>query len=233
MCVALMLLLTIPFIFNSGDEGGGLNMESIVEPTIEPTVELITAQELLQYIRDNDVGVTEDDFNGIDVDEFIECWQITRYSYGNLRYRLDNYESSRESYMTGKLMVRELISVDSTQDEYDAFIETFFEKLNIAYETVGVDNNGLYYYNVYPNPDKRDAFNRYNLYIGKTMEFHQHDIRGTNLYLPGGSWGAYWEMNICYNRDNKFFLAVLGSDSEDISDGRNVFYEIHKLFTET
>lgn len=205
----------------------------------EPAIELLTSEELLQIIRDNDTGVTEDDFEGIDIDDFIAFCRFQAPSkledtrLHNLRPHLDRYLNhlEMELYDTSQYLALEKMRVDSTDEEYETFIEAYFKALDMEYEALGISSRDeLDVYHVYADGEIRDFNNRYYLYIGRTMDIRRYKIEGDGpflLYKKSGFFEITESMNIYYNKDYKFFLCTTGPNS-----GPDVYYKIIKTFAE-
>lgn len=234
-----LLLFCMAFILCSCDRCGSPKQEPAtinMGQERESTMELITSQELLQIIRDNDTGITEDDFEGIDIDDFIAFCRFPTPSKRedtrllNLRPHLDRYLNHLEMklYDTSQFLALELVRVNSTDEEYEAFIEAFFRALDMEYVDLGITRDGLDSYVVYGD-NNRDSSNGYYLYIGRTVDIRKYKIEGEGpfaLHLGGGFFETTVFMDIFCDKESKFFLCMDGPSGGDFH------YVILKTFTE-
>ncbi|MCL2634143.1 MAG: hypothetical protein FWD34_06470 [Oscillospiraceae bacterium] len=190
--------------------------------------ELITAEELLQYIEDNDVGLTEEDFEGVNIDDFIVHWHINNENLSKfiLKNILESYRDYIQNKQNFEFVAKELISINSTDEEFDAFIILYFK-------AIGKESNHLGKYKtsvpieVYEILDEDD---RYVVWIGKTEIIEQFQIKetafGLEIFIPEGMDNSFGSNHMfCYNKDNKFFLIINPYDDYD--------YELALLFTQT
>lgn len=179
---------------------------------------LATGQELLEYIKDNDIGLTEKDFEGIDIDDFIKHCYITSERLGrfNLKTLVKSYKDYNYHEQRAGIMAKEIISVDSTDEEYQAFVEAYLKELNKETLFIGTNNSMLL--DVY-TVIAEDA--RYRISIGKTKNMGKYDIRNDGLYgnchlhIPEGDMTMI--TMYCYSADNKFFLVVSADKNDDFS----------------
>jgi len=232
ICIGIAVMLC------SCEEGYNASSQ-ISKQESEIAMKLITREEFIQFIRDNETGVSEEDFKNIDIDEFIKYWKFTSPSEGEdaklleLGDSLEWYkdileirELQKKSDKLSMLMAVEKVSVDSTDEEYEAFIKAYFGALEMEQEISEPSRSGLDTYVI----DINDG--TYYLYIGKTKDIEKYNIKydkireWLEILIPAGQ-GASWNLSFCYSGDNKFFLSILAKDNNDSK------YELYELFTKT
>ncbi len=179
---------------------------------VEVTPQLLTE---LYGVTDEDVrgGTLQDviEHNGLDI---VDLTGHVLYMENELRnYYADMKESLIEPYRP-----YEIDSVESTEEEYDAFMEDFLGRLDGEWEERESDQNYLRYY---VNTENGDDF-----YIGKTT-----DLENMNLEPPADEDGYYaialdahmegmvFGMDFFYSPDKKFIMVnLLGGGVEDATD---------------
>jgi len=177
-------------------------------------------------MKENDTGLTEEDFAGIDIDGFIRHWSLTSETFtrSNLKKFLENYREYIFREGRAEIMAKEIKSVGSTNGEYEAFVEAFLNAVDGDIHSSGAAD-GLDVYNI----DKADE--RYQIRIGRTEKIDQYDIRNTGfyetyeIYLPSGD--MQMRAAFCYSSDGKFFLVVIPYGSGDDFE-----HELYELFTQ-
>jgi hypothetical protein len=193
----------------------------------DTTMKLATKQELLQYIKDNEVGLTEEDFDGVDIDGFIEHYQFTTEEFArfNLKVLLEDYKTDKVYEQKAEIMAKEIKSVDSTDEEYQAFVEAYLKAVGKEYYFIGADKRFLL--DVYGI--KTEKIN-YCICIGKTKNMDKYDISSGDsygaleIYLPDGD--MVMCVTYCYSNDGKFFLFVSPEGDDDF------IHELSLIFTE-
>ncbi|MCL2634142.1 MAG: hypothetical protein FWD34_06465 [Oscillospiraceae bacterium] len=197
--------------------------------TTEP--ELITAEELLQYIRDNDVGLTEEDLEGVNIDDFIQRYEYTHESIANGRVSLDVmlnvYKKRIYNEKLSEIYAKEIISIDSTDEEFDIFIKKYLEIIGEEYVHSAIYQRMNYYSFVLEEGD-------YNMYIGRTKFINEYDIKNSGLFgeseIYFSSSDMQWRSEFCYSADNKFFFIISTRTGNCSQDYKN---ELALLFTQT
>lgn len=224
------LVLTAALLFSCVENGG--NGSSGVNQTIDGAANegnersLVTKKELLQYILDNDVGITESDFEGIDIDDFIKLYSMTDrvMRMRNLKTMIEEYPWRKAFEDNLEIMAKEIVNVDSTDKEYKAFVDAFIKAVGEEFYFLGSFSDGLDGYNIVMENE------RHSIYIGKTKNIDQYDIKGgrngvLEISLPSGD--MYMTTNFCYSRDNKFFMFIAAGNIP-----REFEYELYRIFTE-
>jgi len=200
-------------------------------------VEILTREIFLQYIRENDVGVTEEDFADVDIDDFLEqrAWSTTTdLSRFRIDTALENYRRYLENLPNlqreDRIFAREIRSVESTDEEFEAFVQAYFAEIGKEPAFVG-SGLGIYRYDIMYGDSGNLFMERYILEIGRTMDFVHHTITINNYrgFLQmdrtyGGSGTLDW---FVYSGDDKFFLISSGgSDPDFLHRLREVFTKI-------
>ena len=234
-----LFLIIVVLLFSLSACGNNLNEEELpppeekILPEITEQVEdvmserLITADELLEYIQTHDVGLSSDDFNGIDIDDFISYWSFRPSSIDLL------WEKSLESYLEHLVfderavyMATEKFSVESTDEEYKKFIEEFFNEINK--EVVSSNKaHGFYWYDI--NNDGKQM----TLYITQTKGIDNLvflDLQSTypellEVFVADGPDGAGTSGNLCYSKNKKYMMLANLYD-EKLFEYVKVFCEI-------
>jgi len=124
------------------------------------------------------------------------------------------------------LMAREIRTVDGTDEEYNDFVEAYFQNAGIDPEHISFAY-GLDRY------DFVTEHNHYYLFIGRTENISQYDISfhpdkssPCLLSIPTGS-DEGLALPYCYSDDCKYFLSVMSNVNDSFA------YELSQIFTTT
>ena len=188
----------------------------------------VTKEEFLQYINENDVGVKESDFEGVDIDDYIKESLFTADSLRRFSPKgmLDSYKREQDLKRQNAIMAQEILCVDSTDEEFDAFLQAFFEALAIQ-PTFLNTKNGASHYLITRNDE------RYYLYIGQTKNLQEStlDNKGyegrLRILFPEGEMSV--ALPFCYDKNTQFFLAAMMGTLEDVE----YFERISEIFVQT
>jgi hypothetical protein len=192
----------------------------------ETFMQLVTKDELLQYIRDNDVGLTIEDLDNIDIEDFIVEFSITvdHFVLMNWKTVLEDYLMIKDFQRELGIMAREIKNVESSDEELEAFIRVYFNTIGEEVNELGV-NQGLNGYSIITKNGS------YMLRIGLTKNIGQFDIRDSGfygtyeIYLPSGDMAL--RLPFCYSADGKFFLIVVAERNDEYS------HWLSEMFTKT
>jgi len=176
----------------------------------------LTAGELMQYINENDIGLTEDDFLLVDIEDFINSrgWTQDDFRFYNIGAALVAYKQRKRIMQLTEAMAREVKRVDSTDEEYDSFLQTYFKEVGKEYRLTG-SAGGLDMYSIVSDDI------RYFLYFGKTKNMDSYNVRVEEkdgicrICLPVS--GMILEKPFCYSHDDKFFIFVETGKNDDFS----------------
>jgi len=182
---------------------------------------LVTKEELFEYIQTHDVGLAIEDFDGIDVDDFITTMHFTPSNIEMLWVRsLEMYKNRKKIDERIDYFAKEKVYMESTDEEYEVFVNVFFQAINMGVSHSYYDDlSGFYCY----MSDSRDY-----LYIAKTKDFNKLTItndpnRHPELlvaYIPHGD--AELSGNLCYSKNKKFILLATPYD--------DLLFEYVKIF---
>ena len=200
---------------NSGAQGEGQMSDT----------NYITKEKFLEYIATQNVGITLDDLEGIDIDDFIVYSNFTEESVKILyldkaleRYLRDLKYRKLEPYMA-----IELTSADSTDEEFQKYKEKYFNIIGMAYEHEFVDEYGIDNYR-FQIDDKKHTIG-----LGKTQNLGDCKIDKNNKgfycveYIQDQS-GLVLSVPIYYSKNAKYFiLADMYNEAE---------YELISIFCE-
>ena len=167
-------------------------------------------------------GVTDDDVRGGTLQDFIEHNEYNMVDLTDhvlyMENELRDYYADMKETLIAPYRPYEIESVESTEEEYDAFMEDFLGRLDGEWEERESGQNYLRYY---VNTENGDDF-----YIGKTI-----DLENMNLEHPADEDGYYgialdahmegmvFGMDFFYSPDKKFIMVnLLGAGEEDSTD---------------
>ena len=167
-------------------------------------------------------GITDEDVRGGTLQDLIEHNEYNMVDLTDHVLYMDNelrdfYADTKESFIA-PYRPYEIESVESTEEEYDAFMEDFLGRLEGKWEERESGQNYLRYY---VNTENGDDF-----YIGKTT-----DLENMSLERPADEGGYYgialdahmegmvYGSDFFYSPDKKFFMVtLLGEGEEDSTD---------------
>lgn len=134
---------------------------------VMPNGDRLTKEEFLSYIEKNNTGLSVDDFTGIDIDDFLDYTRFTVKSIetSNIKNMFESYKRKLKDREFDPYRAKEIISVKSSDKEYDSFKKAFFDLLDAQIEYVGKNQ---YLTDIY-----RLTFNDrvIGLKIGRTQDF--------------------------------------------------------------
>ena len=167
-------------------------------------------------------GITDEDVRGGTLQDLIEHNEYNMVDLTDHVLYMDNelrdfYADTKEEFIA-PYRPYEIESVESTEEEYDAFMEDFLSRLEGEWEERESGQNYLRYY---VNTENGDDF-----YIGKTA-----DLENMSLERPADEDGYYgialdahmegmvYSSDFFYSPDKKFFMvSLLGAGEEDSTD---------------
>ena len=167
-------------------------------------------------------GITDEDVRGGTLQDLIEHNEYNMVDLTDHVLYMDNelrdfYADTKEEFIA-PYRPYEIESVESTEEEYEAYMEDFLGRLEGAWEERESDQNCLRYY---VNTENGDDF-----YIGKTT-----DLENMSLERPADEDGYYgialdahmegmvYSSDFFYSPDKKFFMVtLLGAGEEDSTD---------------
>lgn len=179
---------------------------------VEVTSQLLTE---LYGVTDEDVriGTLEDYIKAEDLD-IVDITEHVFYVEDELR---DYYADIKEPLLA-EHRPYEIESVESTEDEYDAFMADFLGRLEGDWQEYDSDQNNLRYY---VNTENGDDF-----YIGKTTDLENMSLEPPRdedgyygIALDAHMEGMVYGCDFFYSPDKNFFMVnSLGAGVEDSTD---------------
>jgi uncharacterized protein YcfL len=247
--LVLLMMLSLVMVSCKGEENNQLEIflshlknTQIVEASLKSAInqtismednvveyDFLTKEELLNFIEENQtseiVGITSKDLAGIDVEDFIRTCFITEDSVAgmDLKFFLHNYILVIRKNDMEPFSAKELINVESSPEEFEAFKDTYFENLNITYEFLYVDEYGIENYN-FIMPDKT-----YEVLIGQTTLLSKNIVS----LDPDGTYYVVYEDDpslfypIKYSKNSKYFILCYMYDDNEYNFIKT-FYEIEE-----
>lgn len=166
----------------------------------------MSKEEFIEYIETHDVDITVDDLSNIDVDDFLCFLGYTSgmvfsedYSFKlAIRFYLNNLEHR----VFEPFMAKEIISVPSTDIEYEDFKGVFLGSIDKPYEFRYTDDFGLDTYNIVIEQKN------YQIKIGQTQNLDKCHLEKTH----DGFYGVYYKGDpgvtqpIIYSKNHKYFI---------------------------
>ena len=194
--------------------------------------ELITKEAFIEYIQTHDVGLSVEDFEGIDIEDFIAFWQFTPSDIGEYLWQesLEVYKRDLELKEKAKCLAITKISVESTDEEYKKFIKDFFIAIGKKDTDLSQSRQlGFYCYDV-----MADGGGKVYIYITQTKYIDELNIsRNPNrrpelleVFIPDGPDGAGTSGNLCYSKNKKYMMLVSPVDDE-LFEYAKIFCEIY------
>ena len=229
--IGRLLMLLIVFLAAAVMPGCAVNDKEQME------IQLITKEELLKFIKENQdsetVDITVDDLEGVDIDGFVARWHFTKDNIAGLflKTKLDTYLLEIEAKGQPTYIAQELVSVNSTDAEYREFKEKFIASVDNYFDHKGKVKSYLDRYHVYYNDLDGEEIWDY-LYIGQTKYLDQFDTMKQGdpdndscyyeILLPVDSEGLTYVQGFYYNKNKKYFM---------VSDQYDPFFDMIKIFT--
>ena len=213
---------------NISDVQGENTME---ENTMEEI--LLTKDEFIRLIEEYDVGVTIKDFEGVDVEEFIAYYFITKgvfddFISGNagLKQTLEDYINNTQRREEDKqkipYLVRKLEYIDSTDEEYNQFIERYFEMLQMDAQFKGTDVSVIDVYKVAYNDEYQEIDFSF-CQTSKSKELPILLVNNKNYMIDvfTGAETTYFA-DIFYSKSAKYLMYLGGNAKYDFDEYINI-----------
>lgn len=227
--IVLVLIVALLIFYAVSDGSGDLINEEDTGMT------LVTRDEFIEYLEEN--GLTEA-FDDIDLDFYIKEYSIISDMFEDEIYRPENflqfYTKDKAHQQRFEIMAKEIVNVESTDEEYGAFVDAFIEAVGEEFYFLGTYEDdyfrGLNGYTIVMGNE------RHGIYIGRTKNIDEYKIEPDRTHgerygvlqisLPFGD--MYMTTNYCYSYDNKFLLIQVptGNLSKEFE------YELNQTFTE-
>ena len=182
----------------------------------EMEIQLLTVEEFIKCIEENQhleaVDITVDDLEGIDIEGFIEYGHFTKDSFGRryLRNALESYLVHVEDEKLLEYLAHELVSVDSTDEEYEKFKQKFIPAIDGKIISSGKYKDLIDWYRVIFKDSDGKERTEY-MWIGQTKyldKFVTSRSESSGVYyiqIPMDSSGFGYEGSFHYNKNKKFF----------------------------
>ena len=189
--------------------------------------QLLTKDEFIKYIEENQdsdtVDITIADLESIDINDFISHYQYTKDNIDLffLKYALERYMKHVSIRKLEPYMAKEIISVDSSVEEYTAFKEAYLKKIDLLYEFLFIDDYDIDNYDMVIEGRSR------RIQIGQTKNLEKCLLIKNNndvycvTYKVDAS-GLQRFTPIIYSSDFKYFILANMHDENE--------YEIIKTF---
>ena len=202
---------------NEGEEAITVNDDNAEE---EQEIVLMTKEEFLIFIEENQdletVDITVDDLVGIDIDDFIAHWHLTKDVVDTtfLKNALEWYLRDIENQTLIAYLATELVSVDSTDEEYKAFLGKFISSIDgMIIWSGGEDLVGWYRVTfeaeTYAHPEGEEKTEYMWILQTKNLSDFGTRLSDSGTYLiqiPWDSSGLGYEAGFFYNKNQKFFF---------------------------
>ena len=175
----------------------------------------MTKEEFAQMLNERDISLTLDDFEGIDIEDFIQEGIITvgladapdSEIQQYLETALESYKRNAELKEKANYMAREIISIESTDEEYAMFLEEFFAAID---KELPIPFNKQSGFDLFRIEEEKVI----DLYIAQTMYIQEMDIYNNpnrheellEVFISSDSGSVGISGNFCYNKTKKFMM---------------------------
>jgi hypothetical protein len=185
-------------------------------------VDYMTKEEFIEFVSLRNLNVTVEDFSDIDLDDFIHEQFMTKGLFDvedvekfDFKDSLKWYKKKLEHKKLEPYMAKEIICVDSTDEEYGFFKEEYFRTIDSSYQVslLHVDEYGLDNYSIFTGEKS------HRIQIGQTQNLEKCYTTKNNAefycvtYIIDAS-GLQVSIPIIYNKNSKYF--ILANDSDEI-----------------
>ncbi|MBQ8596251.1 MAG: hypothetical protein IJ409_00540, partial [Lachnospiraceae bacterium] len=161
-------------------------------------------------------GVTDDDVRGGTLQDVIDVQGLDMFDVTGLfrmSSELEAFYASTKEEQVAPFRPKQIEEAESTQEEYDAFVEAYIRGLESGWEEVESDQDYLRYF-------RNKELNRY-FYIGrstdlKNMSLMEPSVQGETygIMLDAHMEGMTFGMNFVYSKDKKFVLLYDWNDPD-------------------
>ena len=195
---------------------------------------LLTKEEFIQLIKENNVGVTIIDFEGVSIDDFILYYRITKEvseQFVSGEFTLSQIVQSfkknapriKQEMQRAPYLVRELVYVESTDEEYLAFIDRYFDALQLEAEFIQKHENGVLMYRVYEdrgftNFEFCQTAKSRDLPLSKGVNDREENYK---IELQAGDMSHY--LNIYYSKSGKYLMYADGRSDYSYEEWLNLY----------
>ena len=209
--IVIVIVIVISILLSACTAAGEETMPSIDDKEKEEIeVVFITKEEFIDYIENNDVGVTMEDFEGIDIDDFIKRWNISNdnISNYNLVFALENHLRNLEIERVAAYQAREIVSVNSTDKEFNEFLDRFISAIDGKAVWSG-DLSFVSWYTMSFTESDGEERTEY-MWVGQTKNLSKFKTRLSDsgsylIQIQLDSDGFGYEGGLFYNKNQKYF----------------------------
>ena len=169
---------------------------------------LVTKDELLEFIEINDIGLSKDDFADIDVNEFIDYAWLSKDNLGrvNIKNNLEIYKSTLRGRAFDPYKAKEVFSVCSSDEEYELFKNTFINKIGTDMQYIGHTRENIEMFYI-----KIDG-KRVRIHLGKTRNMDNYEVTATSdgslCITERDSGDTHRNSPFCYSKNKKYFMIL-------------------------
>lgn len=161
-------------------------------------------------------GVTDADVRGGTLQDVIDVMELDIKKVTDLFYidsALNGYYASIKEDEIEPYRAKELVSVESTQEEYDEFIEKYLDALGLDLSAERESDQD--YFRMFYDSDTNQYF-----YIARTVDMDKYPVMGKNydgyymMEMDAHMEGMYYGADFVYNADKKYIL-IFGYNDPD------------------
>lgn len=194
-------------------------------------INYMTKEEFEEFISKRNINVAIEDFEGIDIDHFIhdqlivkELFDVEDVSKFDFKASLERYMQKLEHKSLAIYMAKDILSINSTDEEYKNFKEAFLKKIDLTNQILSTDEYDIDNYNIYIEGKK------HRILIGQTQNLEKCMLTKNNdgFYCVTYIWdtsGLQLSMPIFYSKNSKYFILANMHDDKE--------YQLIKTFCET
>jgi hypothetical protein len=204
------------------------NDSSVSQKEVAMMEPLLSREEFIEFINENqhldNVNITEDDLEGIDIEDFIKSSSMNKDSikrYG-LMQAIERYQEELKWRILEPFVAYDLKSVESTDEEFIKFKKRFFEEVDIRSEYLLTDDFMIDRFYIYYKGRNQSVL------IGQTKNLEKANITKQDnvycvTYILDASGYTHWAP-IQYSKNSKYF--ILKIEYNDFE------YQLLKIFCE-
>ena len=226
-------MLFIMLLLTTACQNTNVPTETNIQGEEQMEEKLLTKEEFIQLIKENDVDVTVQSFDGVDMDEFIAYYYISKEVFDefisggfNLRRNLEGYIENaplrEEKKRMDPYLVRELKYIESTDNEYKEFIDKYFEALQVNAEKYKEENGvEIYELNIEGNGTTYFRFCRTSK--SKKLELSKGEKDDEENYMIiqySGDMNYY--LDIYYSKSGKYLMYFDGNAGYSFEERLNI-----------
>jgi len=211
--------------------------KAIVQGEEEMERILLTKEEFIKLIGEKEYGVSLQDFDTVDICDFIFKYKITQEYMEELilvdssltltrllEWYIEDMPNWEKKKQMAPYLVRELKYVDSTDEEYEDFIDSYFKELQLNSGDMIIVEGDVLTYRFETSKGKWLSFNFCQTSKSKKLPIskgEKNDAENYTIRIPVDKHMSYYR-DIHYSKSGKYLMFLDGNSEYGFGERLNL-----------